>query len=140
MAFLGQYQLGRKVLLSVRTSTSADVPTLPDDAPSATIYGSSGPILVQLVPIFDQDDITGLFQFDLHLDARFSEGNYGILYEYAIGGTRIVETDNFDILPGGHADGTGIGMYFFQHPARDWLLLQTDGGWVRRLRNPRVVP
>jgi hypothetical protein len=137
--FRGRYRLGDLFPLSVWCRNAAGTPTLPDAAPRVRITDADGDfVLAQKIPIIDPDDITGLFRYRLSLDSRFSTGTYHVSYQYEIGGTAYGKTEDLEIVAGGHTDGAGISMYYMRQSPKDFVLLQTDGGLLRKLRNPRL--
>jgi hypothetical protein len=136
--FKGRYVLGDRVPLSAWTRDSALTPTLPGDVPLAEVWSSTVKVLEQKLPVSDRYGITARFGFRLHLDGRFAVGRYHVVYRFTVGGSHFKECDEFDIVAGGHADGTGISMTFVRHPTSDFVLMQVDAGRVLRLRNPRI--
>ena len=138
--FANRYQLGKRIPLQVRCKDGSGTPTLPASAPVVRIFTVAGAfVLSQKIPIVDSDDSTAFFLYSLLLDSRFSVGQYFAVYDYAVGGTQKSKEDWFEVLAGGNADGNGISMYYMRQPGRDFVLVQTDGGLLRRLRNPRLV-
>lgn len=137
--FLGHYQLGDLVPISVWTRTAADTPTEPDDVPAVHVMDSDGDVSVgRTIPIVDRMDVTGYFLYRINLNENFAAGYWTVHITYAIGGNHFAETRQFEILAGGNAEGNGIAMYFFKPPNNDYVLMQTDRGTLKRLRNPSV--
>jgi hypothetical protein len=138
--FLSRYQLGDMLPLSIRCKNTSSTPTLPAAAPSARIFEDAGGTLVvdKRLPLHDDPDSVAFFLFPLCLDSRFSTGRYTVLYDYVVGGTHRSFESRFEVVAGGNADGHGISMYYMRQPSRDFVLVQTDGGLLRRLRNPRL--
>jgi len=137
--FLGSYQLGDLVPLSVWTTNGADTPAEPDDVPTVHVYDADGlAIDARTIPIVDRRRVTGFFQYRLNLDADYETGWYDVIANYQIGGVNFAKTQRFEILPGGNAEGNGIAMHFFKPSVADYVLLQTDRGTLKRLRNPSV--
>lgn len=144
--FIGSYQLGDVVPLSVWCRNANQTPASPDDAPTASVYPDGldlgpegGPIVLrQSLPAVDVRKITGYFSYRLSLGALFSVGTYAVVTTYTVGGVHHADVQKFEILPGGSAEGNGIAMHFFKQVAADYVLLQTDQGALQRLRNPKV--
>ena len=136
--FLGSYQLGDIFPLSVWCLNSASTPSEPDAAPLAVVYSSANPAESHKLPILDRGRITGYFHYRVNLDASYTAGYYHALVTYKISGTNYAKLWSFEIRPGGVDEGNGIGMYWFTQPGADYVLLQTDQGTIKRLRNPAV--
>ena len=136
--YLGTYILGEVVPLRVWSRSAADTPVKPDAAPVASVHSSTARVAVEQLPIHDQDDVTGLFQYLLALNSRFAAGRYVVVYNYAISSSARVARDTFSIVAGGNDLGNGVSLHYFQAPQRDVLLMRTTLGSVRRMFNPRL--
>lgn len=136
--FLGSYQLGDIFQLTVWCLNSASTPTEPDAAPLAIVYRDDDQAEARSIPILDRERITGYFHYRTNLDASYSAGYYHALVTYKISGTHYAKLWSFEIRPGGNDEGNGISMHFFKQPGADYVLMQTDQGTVKRLRNPAV--
>lgn len=135
--YLGEKQQGDLLSLQVYT-TSSGVGVLPDEPPRAVVIGESGQVESHLLPIDDERNVTGRFLHLVPLDAKYSEGRYWIQYYFQTSGTTVSEIHSFVIVPGGDPKGTGIAMEHFRRPPNDFILLQTDGGFLLRKKNPEV--
>lgn len=138
MNYQGRHMLGKRLSLAVRCRDSSGVPALPDQAPVALVYSGSALVLSLRLPIRDRQDLTGWFAGSLLLDSRFATGRYRIVYQYAVSGTAGGDTDCFEIVQGGQADGAGLALIYYSRPASDFCLLQADSGRLLRRRNPRL--
>jgi hypothetical protein len=139
MAFLGTYQLGDLVSLSMWTRDTAQTPVEPASAPRALVRTSSGSQVVsQLIPVEDSARITGLFQYKVSLDGKFATGHYTIQYLASVGGVDVSEQDEFEIVAGGDGRGRGLAMSFFKPATNEFVLVQTDSGVIKRFKNPSV--
>ena len=137
--FLGHYQLGDLLPISVWTLGASGTPTEPDDVPLIQILDSDGlAVLARTLPVVDSANVTGFFQYRMNLDQLFSAGYYSILATYIISSTNYAQVNEFEIVAGGNAEGNGIAMHFFNQPAADYVLLQADRGTLKRLRNPTI--
>lgn len=133
------YQLGDLLPLRLRTLSSAGTPTEPDDSPAVHITDSSGSIVYATqIPIRDRQKITGYFHWFVNLDSRFATGRFSIHYTWAISSTVGASVAEFEIQAGGNVQGNGISMDFFRQSAADFVLLQTDTGAIKKLKNPTV--
>ncbi len=138
MSYLGRYMLGQRIFLGVRCLGAAGVPSLPDEAPVAQVYSSTALVLSLRLPIQDRQDLDGWFGASLLLDSRFVEGPGRVLYQYTVSGTAGGQVDQFEIVPGGQADGAGLALVYYSRPASDFVLQQVDSGRLLRRRNPRL--
>ena len=136
--YLGDYQLGDLVQIPVWCRNSSGTPAEPDAAPIAFVYSGDDQVDVRKLPILDRENVTGFFQFRLSLDAAYDTGYYQVIVRYVISSTEYAATWQFQILAGGNSQGNGIAMYHFRQPAAEYLLLQTNHGTVKLLRNPSV--
>lgn len=137
--FLGHFQLGSLLPLSVWCRTNAGVPTEPDAAPCAHIFDEDGDaVYATVLPILDRQRITGYFHHVINLDGRFSVGRHSILYNYTIATNPLADQAEFEIVAGGDARGSGIATHFFRQSAADYVLLQHDSGQLEKLKNPEV--
>lgn len=137
--FIGYYQLGDILPLRVHCVDSANQDYEPDAVPSVHIYDSSGNAdWSGQIPIDDRQNVTGYFRFRLNLSSAFNTGRYTILYNYIIDSTNYAKIEEFEIIAGGDNEGNGFAMHFFRQPAADFVLLQTDGGLLKKLANPTI--
>lgn len=135
---LGRYQLGAIVPLSVWCVDGNRTPTLPVRSPVALVYSETGLVLTQRLPIMDRFQNTAYFLYRQNVDSRFAEGKYTVVYNYKIGSTDYGETDDFEVVGGGHPDGLALSMYYFALPTMDYVLTHNDSGRIIRRRNPRL--
>ena len=137
--FAGRFTLGQRVPLLVRTLNDSGTPTNPTGAPVVVVYDSSGNVAKSFsLPIRDQGQITGLFLYDFNLENSFATGTYDAMINWVVGSTAKARVISFDVVAGGDVDGSGIAMHYFRHPARNFVLLQTDDGKLKKLRNPQL--
>lgn len=137
MSFLGEYQLGDRVPLSLVTVNADDTPTLPDAAPQADIYSGSALVASVRLPVLDLT--RQVFGLRLPLASGFATGAYDVAFRWLLSGTENGATARFEVRAGGNAEGTVIGLtYFLPNLERPALVFQTDAGFVGAYRNPRV--
>jgi hypothetical protein len=137
--FIGYYQLGDLLPVSVWTLDASGTPTEPDDVPVLQISDASGnAVLAKTLPVVDSAEITGYFQYRVNLDQIFSAGYHSLIIHYVISSTSYAVVRQFEIVAGGDDEGQGLAMHFFKQPAADYVLLQTDRGALKRLRNPTI--
>jgi hypothetical protein len=137
--FIGYYQLGDLLPVSVWTLDAAGTPTEPDDVPVLQIYDADGlATYTKILPVVDSANITGYFQYRVNLDQAFSTGYHSLIIHYVISSTSYAIVGQFEVVDGGDDEGQGIAMHFFKQPAADYVLLQTDRGSLKRLRGPTI--
>lgn len=137
--WVGYYQLGDLLSIAIWTLDATQVPHQPDAAPLIHVYGPSGSaVLTRSIPVVDTGDVTGFFLYRVNLDENYAPGRYAVLASYEIDEVPYSDLRVFEILAGGNPEGNGIAMHFFRQPAADYVLLQTDQGTLKRLRNPAV--
>jgi hypothetical protein len=135
--YRGEFQLGDLLSLQLQT-TSAGAGAEPDDAPRAFVYSPSGIVESHLLPVTDERNVTGRFWICLPLDSKYSTGYYWIHYLYVMGGVTKSTLESFEIVAGGDSKGTGISMEHFRRQPNDFVIVQTDGGFLLRKKNPEV--
>lgn len=140
MAYRGRYQLGQHLPLLVLCRNGNDTPTVPSDVPRATIWSPGNTrILAKDVPVLDRFGQTGLFGGVVFLNNDYStHGTYTIEYRYLAGGHYGIDTDQFEIMAGGHKDGSVIAMHYFDRPHAKFIVQQLDSGRLVQGRNPSV--
>jgi hypothetical protein len=137
--YIGSYQLGDMVALTTQVVNNNGTPVLPDRAPVAIVTSAAGSqITSKRMPVLDSLNSTALFQYRLSLDARFSVGLHSVQYVSAVGGTFVLESDTFEIMAGGNKAGRGLAMTFFRPPTNEYIVLQTDAGFMKRYKNPSI--
>lgn len=141
--YIGRWQQGEFLPLSVRTTKPGREPEDPAAEPVATIYrdGTSLTLVRQVtMHAHDRGAVTGAFRLSLFLGAEFSvSGRYLVVIRWTTAaGVARCQAATFYLLPGGSADGAVIGMAFVARPDAHHLVLQTDSGRMLRGRNPRT--
>jgi hypothetical protein len=137
--YLGQYQLGDRLPIRVFCSDSDDLPVEPDEAPRACLRNASGVAVPDLwIPPLNRSGSPGLFQYPLHLDARFSTGYYAVEISWKVSGSPRATVVQFQIVAGGDPEGAVLSMYAFSRPHAEFLVYQTDSAKIHKGRNPSV--
>lgn len=138
--YIGSYQLGDRLPVSVLCQDGDGLPTLPDAAPHVSFYKSAGgPVMTAAVPPADERAARGLFASSVHLDERFAAGSYVAEYSYTLSGSAVVSTDVFTVLPNGDPGGSVIAVYHYHRPHAVFLVQQLDTGRLVKGRNPSVA-
>lgn len=134
--WLGKFQLGEELIVSVSTHNSSYVVTNPDAAPLLEIWKDSDKVLSKQMPALTLSE--GFFRLGVFLNEVFEEGYYTAIIRYQISSEHKVELHTFRVLPGGNALGAVIGIYQYQRPNARYLVHQTDAGKIFKGRNPRI--
>lgn len=137
MSYLGGYQLGDSIPLRL-TCRASEAPAMPDNPPQAKVFSGTTVVASHLMPIEDRYAVTAQFAYPLFLDGTFSAGQYTVVYYYAISGTPHIETDSFDVLPGGSVNGSVVSSYFFERPQANYVVKAQEDGNVTWGRNPTI--
>lgn len=139
MAWIGRYQLGQSISLFLVTRNADGTPAVPESPPVASISLPGGTVvLAKEMPVVDRYQYDGLFLLPVFLGGLFAEGLYSVAYQFAVGGLSITESDNFQVLPGGNADGNVVSMYFYERPQARFIVQQLDSGKIVQGRNPTM--
>lgn len=155
MRYLGRFQLGQFVHLSLITSNTAeeypDAPTAPDAAPTFSIYNSDGSKVItnKRMPLQHPSE-TALFAVDQMLaclsalgpaygTVEFEEGrSYFVRYEWLISTAAFARIDYFDVIPGGDCRGAYTALEFYERPQADYMVGALENGTVEKRRGPSV--
>ena len=140
MGWLGRFQTGQTVPLYLECRNSSKQPVLPDRPPQYKVFaaGSTSPVEAHLMPIEDRYTVTGLFRSTQFLGRLYSTGMYQVCYYYNLSGTPVIETDNFEIVPGGGNLGSVVSTYFYSRPEADYIIQGIESGEILKGRNPTV--
>jgi hypothetical protein len=135
----GRYQLGEEIPLSVLCVDADGAPANPSVAPHMDIYRGATQVLAgKLLPQLDPGGATGLFGLRLFLGADFSEGRHTVVYRYLTGSYLGQQTEEFEVVAGGHRDGAVLAMHWYERPHARFVVQQLDSGKLVKGRNPRV--
>lgn len=138
---LGRYQLGHFVPLPVQSDSTNDVPSWPDATPTIKVYDCSDvtTVVETIRPGgLDVQRVTGLFRYMLRLGSSYAANKtYVAVAKWAISATTYGDIFQWDVLPGGDADGSAIGCVYVQRPEADVVAFTRDGGKLQVGRNPR---
>lgn len=139
MAYLGRYQLGQFVPLTVQCLDASGTPTLPTGPPTIDVWlGSTLIVAAKEIPILDRYGVTAMFRYRLPLDGRFSAGSYMVSYTYTVGSLVVFDIDAFQITAGGDINGAVISMTEFVRPHAKFIVYQTDQRLLLYGKNPRL--
>lgn len=134
--WIGRFQVGQELMLLLRCRLDG-VGDVPDTHPVVEVRSESGFVEERRVPADDQDAVPGLFRGPLFLGSLYATGRYHLYFRWADSdGEMRVEIHDFEIAPGGQADGAVISMTSVERPQANFLLFNTDAGRLVRGRNP----
>lgn len=137
--YQGSYVLGQRVPLRVLSVDTSGTPVAPDTNPHVRIYDADGAVVTSLnLPALDPDQETGWFADWVSLGADFTEGDHMILYTWSVSSSNRSRVETFDIEASGDTGGLGISAHFLAQPQTDFILIQSDTGYLTRHRNPKV--
>lgn len=137
--FIGRFQLGDVVPFVVSARNNAGTPTLPSAHPEARIYDAAGTLVqTHSLPLVDSGDTPARFRFDMPLGTQYAVGYYDVKIEYTISAVVYAELMSFQVVPGGHTDGSLIAAELYNSPNSPWLVAETDRGALLAHRNPRA--
>lgn len=136
--YLGRYFQGQVVPILVQTRNLAGTPTLSDNPPFIDFHGASGKISQVQMPILDRYVVTGLFLYHLFLNSSFPAGRYRATHFYKTSDYHGVDTDVFEVVAGGDADGSIVTQHYWQRPEATYLIQQTEADSILLRRNPAV--
>ena len=134
------YKLGQHAQLRVQTTDADGAPVVPDACPTIDVYDTSGTKIVSAfsIPIHDRYGTTGQFAYQLFLDGAFTANYYyTVRYKWTAGAFNGVRLGGFAVLAGGNASGQYISAIHILKPFASFLVGQTDGGVIERVRNPK---
>ena len=136
----GRHRQGEHVTLFCVTRNAAGTATVPTNAPQAVIFNTAGTKITQFrVPVTDKAGQTGVFTHALRLNSDYGTvGVYSVIFYYNILTFAGVDLNTFEIVAGGNADGSVIGLYYYDRPHGKFIVRQLDSGTVTQGRNPRL--
>ena len=133
---LGRHQIGTELRIPLLFVDADDEPVAPDSAPTVEIWTGGVKVVSDLMVPIDREILTGLFGCLLFLRS-LDVGLYQAIKRWTSGSYFGVEIDYFEIIPGGHDDGSVIAMYYFDTPTARFLVHQLDSGRLKPGKNPK---
>jgi hypothetical protein len=136
--WLGKKKLGQELLLSVLAVDGSGIVSWPTLPPLLDIW--KGTTLVTLasglkMPKIDSATVAH-FRLPVFLDGRFSAGYYEAIMRWTNGTYLGVQIDSFQIVSGGHVDGSITSMFHHELPHARYLVAGHDSGLIKRYKNP----
>lgn len=136
---------GKRIILGdhfhcrVQCTDANDSPVAPDACPTIDVYAADDTKVIDAkkIPLQDKAVATGLFYYPLLLNGAFAAGSYRVRYKWTVSGFNGVAIETFEVVGGGHGDGQYISAFYLHRPFADFLIGQTDGGVIDRVKNPR---
>lgn len=139
MMYLGRYTLGQWLPIPLDAVIGSGAAVTPTAAPTVTIYDAAWTAVESAKKIAPRDrTATGSFEREFYLGSDYAVGLYTARAVFASGGSNFIRLYRFEIVGGGHDDGSFIGMVFFEKPDSPHIVAQQDGGDLVPRRNPRI--
>lgn len=136
--YIGRWQLGTYVPLTVLTQAANGAAILPDDQVNLVLFDTAtytrqGPYRL---PVVDSVNRPGVFTYGLFLTSDFSPGRYIVEFRWNVAGYIGLKADIFDVVEGGNSDGSIVSIDFWNRPEADYVIAILDGGKIIQGRNP----
>lgn len=139
--YLGRYQQGYEIPVTLRTAGAARSPSWPSVRPRMQVVRNSDGASRTNVEMASylpgvQD---GSFRATIFLGTLFDlAGSYSVICRWVdSGGNPWQQVDTFELVGGGNPAGTVFGLTQVLRPDANYLLESTDGGYILRRKNPR---
>jgi hypothetical protein len=142
VSWLGRFQQGVEVPISVTTTLADGTPAWPLSPPSLEVWKDVSPlVLVQtlLLPSFLPGGTVGKFRYGLFLGPLYSNVcRYHVFIRWQdTNSVPLQVVSSFELLAGGSPRGSIIAMTDVTRPDARYLLTSTDAGTLYRRTNPR---
>ena len=137
--YIGRYQIGQVVPISVVTADASDNPSDPDDVPIARIYRGSTFVASARMSVRDRFSQRAYFDHQLRLmGGDYQVGQHTVIYTYKISGSAIAKQSHFQVVPGGDEGGTVISMTTYKRPEAQFVVAQLTSGRLVFGRGPTI--
>lgn len=147
--YLGQYRQGDEIVIPLRAweeTPPSGMFSLADAYPQVrTFFTTSSMILIEdnrFMAAYEHPFFEGYFRYSLFLGPQYSAiGYYTALLTWRsqeAGNKQLTRVCPFEILPGGHEDGTITSLAEVVRPDKRFLICGTTAGKILRRKNPRV--
>lgn len=136
---LGRFQLGTEVPLILQC-TYGGAQDIPSTHPTFEVRadGNAAWLIYNRIPSDEQGWRTGFFRMPLMLDLRFAAARYTVRFRWQDSASNHrFAMCSFQVVAGGNSDGAIIAMHHAERPQGRFLIMQTDGGFLKRGLNPR---
>ena len=139
MTYAGRYILGESVPLPLKTVNAAGTPTEPSDCPQVKIWRGATKVAEYEMPVIERAGQPGTFFLSLYLGPAYSAGSYLAEFRWVLGDAYIgAASTTFEVTAGGHADGSVVGMYFYERPGMTYVVHETERGVILPGKNAYV--
>lgn len=138
--YLGRRQLGQEIEIRVTCTDQSRSPISPDLAPVVIIYNQTGtPVFSSYMQALNRLGKNGMFMLAVILDAMFSEGFFFAVSEWKLSdGTKMVQIQHFQIMPGGNPIGQAISAVWSEIPNFRHIVYMDDRGYLHKGGNPTI--
>ena len=133
--YLGRFQAGQTVPLSVSPVDGAGYPTPPDRPPIAVVTDPDGHATTIALAMRGGNLVFGC---DFFLGSAAILGTYTIGYSYVVAGTPGTATGSFDVIIGGDLGGAVIALYAYARPEAQYVVAQLSSGMLAMGKNPSI--
>ena len=130
MFYLGRFQPGQNVPISVTTTAP------PDRPPIAVVRDPNGNVVATIALAMRGGNL--VFGCDFFLGSAAILGTYTIGYSYVVAGTPGTATGSFDVIIGGDLGGAVIALYAYARPEAQYVVAQLSSGMLAMGKNPSI--
>ena len=138
MSWIGRYQLGGWVPLTIECYDSSSDDSASDTAPEFTVYNASGTEVANGRLRHEVGDEDHVYTGEVRLTSSFAAGMYWVLFEFTDGLFTGQELQNFEVVGGGNSSGAYIALHAYEAPHANILVGQLDGGTLEARKNPSI--
>ena len=136
--YRGRFQQGQTLGMLLVTTDASSTPQKPDRPPVLKIWQGATLVLSAEVPMIDRATDLGHFLARVFLGNSFPAASYEVTFQWQVGSYAGMQTDNFDVVPGGSPDGNIMAMYFYRRPHANFVIQSLESGRIIEGRNPVV--
>lgn len=138
--YLGRWQQGEEVPLWVLCVDASGIPTDPDAAPTADIFGPSGVVAHRQLPVQEPAATVGFFQGFVFLSELYPAGRYTVELRWTTGSGAFFGASSaiLEVVPGGDPSGQILAMSYYHQPQADYYVQERSSGRIYKGQNPRV--
>lgn len=139
--FIGRYQIGDNVPLEFKTVGASEFATTgavkPDAVPAVRIYSPSASTKGFSIPV-DTTNLSakGIFKGGFTPGSLDAVAHCFALFSYGVSGDPKAAVSSFEILAGGHRNGSIISSYYFSQPSGNIFIAHEESGVVTQGLRP----
>lgn len=139
--YMGRCQVGNGISMEFKTVGSSDFATTgavePDTVPKVRVYRSGVSTRSQSLPI-DTTNLSavGIFRGSFTPGHQDSAGHYYVLTAYSVGGDPKAALSFFEVLAGGHRNGSVISSFYMPQPSGNIFIAHEESGAIAQGLRP----